>query len=229
MQGIFDFELTGNFADHFCALLEVTVFWQVRNPPDLLPIHRQRATQDNADELPGTIARRLILRWVHRNQHPFHQQVFRFHQQHFTIGPLHTAEGRPGKALRRPKQIHIHARDLPVARASRAPQRSHDLLSLAHGQGGRGCMAQVEVARDVRALRQDFNRRTTNDHELDAALGPDCAAKGGQLEALNCCIPFAGYVSQCRSEFVSIHGPSLFIEARLPQVANLVSITYPDY
>ena len=41
MQGTFDFEFIGDFFHQFHALWKITIFRQIGNPSDFIPIHSQ--------------------------------------------------------------------------------------------------------------------------------------------------------------------------------------------
>lgn len=49
MQGTFDFEFIGDFFHQFFTLWKVTIFRQIRKPPDFVPIHGHASRKNNRD------------------------------------------------------------------------------------------------------------------------------------------------------------------------------------
>src|ERR1022692_2953197 len=60
MQGTFDFEFIGYFFHELHALRKITVFRQIRKPPDFVPVHFDFLAQGDGGKNFGAIARGFI-------------------------------------------------------------------------------------------------------------------------------------------------------------------------
>ena len=55
MQGIFDFEFIGNFFYKLLTLRKITIFRQIRKPPDFVPAHFDLIAQSHRDQNFGAV------------------------------------------------------------------------------------------------------------------------------------------------------------------------------